>query len=69
MMQRARPVALLGKLAARAQDAGIWEGLPGAVQRQFGSMARLSEYNDEHLKAEAFFILHALHDIDAPVIF
>lgn len=69
MMQRARPRALLGKLARGAAEAGVTGLLPAAVQRQFASVDRLCAYNDEHLKAEAFLTLHALREVDTPVLF
>lgn len=69
MMQRIRPRALLGKLARGAADAGVNGLLPAAVQRQFASIGRLCDYNDEHLKAEAFLVLHALREVDTKVLF
>ncbi|MEN3974690.1 nucleotidyltransferase family protein [Emcibacter sp. SYSU 3D8] len=69
LMQRARPRALLGKLAQGAADAGVTDALPAAVRRQFASAGRLCAYNDEHLKAEAFLVLHALRDAGSPVLF
>lgn len=69
MMQRARPRALLGKLARGAADAGVMGALPPAVRRQFASADRLCGHNDEHLKAEAFQVLHALRGVDTPVLF
>lgn len=69
ILQRGRPVALLGKLAVRARDAGVWDALPPAVQRQLASMARLSEYNHTHLKAEAFYIARGLRSLDIPLVF
>ncbi len=68
MMQRARSRALLGKLAQRAADADVVE-LPAAVRRQFASMAHLCAYNQAHLRAEAFLVLHALREVDTPVLF
>ena len=69
LMQRARPRALLGKLSRGAARAGITEALPPAVRRQFASVDRLCAYNDEHLRSEAFFVLHALRGVDTPVLF
>jgi hypothetical protein len=69
LMQRARPRALLGKLAAGAERAGIGASLPPAVQRQFASVLRLCAYNEAHLKSEAFLLLHALRDVETPVVF
>ncbi|MBI1182062.1 MAG: hypothetical protein GC201_16070 [Alphaproteobacteria bacterium] len=69
LMQRARPRALLGKLGRAAADTGIEESLPPAVRRQFASVDRLCAYNDEHLRAEAFMVLHALRRTGAPVLF
>ncbi len=69
VMQRARRRALLGKLGALARDAGCVEALPAAVQRQFSSMVRLADHNGKNLKAEAFQVLHALADVDGPVVF
>ena len=39
MMQRVRPLALLGKLARGAAEAGVTGVLPAAVQRQFAMFA------------------------------
>ncbi|MEN3951488.1 nucleotidyltransferase family protein [Iodidimonas sp. SYSU 1G8] len=69
VLQRARRRALLGKLARYAADAGIGERLPPAVARQFASVTRLCAYQDDHLRAEAFFVMHALHHVGAPVLF
>ncbi|MFN3233139.1 MAG: nucleotidyltransferase family protein [Alphaproteobacteria bacterium] len=69
VMQRARRRALLGKLGVLAQDAGVLDELPPAVQRQFLSMMRLADHNAEHLKAEAFLLLHTLRDDAPPVVF
>ena len=69
MLQRARPVALLGKLAVKAQDAGVWDALPAAAQRQLGSMARFSDYNGRHMLAEAFYVTQGLQHLDVPLVF
>jgi hypothetical protein len=69
VLQRARRRALLGKLARYAADAGIGERLPPAVSRQFASVSRLCAYQDDHLRAEAFFVMHALHHVGTPVLF
>jgi hypothetical protein len=69
LLRRARPHALLGKLARGAAAAGIGEGLPGAVRRQFASAERLCVYGEAHLRAEALFVLHALRGADTPVLF
>ncbi len=68
VMQRARPRALLGKLAQRSADAGV-TGLPPAVRRQFASVSRLCAYNNEHLRSEAFMVLQAARTAGAPVLF
>ncbi|MGE0668779.1 MAG: nucleotidyltransferase family protein [Sphingomonadales bacterium] len=68
IMQRARPRALMGKLAQRAADARV-EPLPPAVRRQFASVSRLCAYNGENLRSEAFMVLHALGAVDTPVMF
>jgi hypothetical protein len=69
LMQRARPRALLGKLSRGARRADITAALPPAVRRQFASVDRLCAYNDEHLRSEAFLVLHALRAVDTPVLF
>jgi len=69
LMQRGRRRALLGKFARDAADTGIASALPAAIQRQFASIDRLCAYNDERLRAEAFFVLHALRGVDSPVLF
>jgi hypothetical protein len=69
VMQRARRRALLGKLARDAADTGLAPALPDALRRQFASIARLCDYNDERLRSEAFFVLHALRGLDTPVVF
>jgi hypothetical protein len=68
LLECARRHALIARLSVLLQDGGCFESLPQVAQEVLSDAQRAADSNHTLLRYEANRVVHALRDIDVPVV-